>query len=510
MRGFNSKVVCVVLLLGFVGPSLGLMLPMNGVWNRFKQIWRHHDSAKPLLHEQEHAMSNDMDIKYEEKYFTQIVDHFNFQTEKKTFQQKYLINSDYWKKDEKGRVGPIFFYCGNEGAIEMFAKNTGFQWEAAKEFGALVVFAEHRYYGKSLPFGKESFGPDKIGLLTSAQALADYAYMLTKLKKEWKTEDAPVIAWGGSYGAMLAAWFRTKYPHVCAGAIASSGPVLYFEGLVDPQVFNKISTDDFARYDKECPNTIRNGLNAVLEKGESEEGRKFLSEKMKLCKPLKSKDEVEKLADWFVGGYTYMAMVNYPYPTSFLTPMPGWPVKESCKMAAADKGDLFKAVLSSVGIYYNYTGQLDCIDFNNEGTPDLGSDLWGYQTCTEMMMPMTADGVNDMFPPKPWNKEEYYKDCQKKWKTSPVPDFATIEYGSTDLKAASNIVFANGELDPWMGGGINENVSKTVLGFVIKDGAHHLDLRFSHPDDPQSVIDARNVERREIRRWIEEWHENHS
>lgn len=51
------------------------------------------------------------------------------------------------------------------------------------------------------------------------------AHFITTVKKEPGKENSKVIVIGASYAATMAAWFRQKYPHLAAGAWASSGPV---------------------------------------------------------------------------------------------------------------------------------------------------------------------------------------------------------------------------------------------------------------------------------------------
>lgn len=115
------------------------------------------------------------------------------------------------------------------------------------------MFAEHRYYGESLPFGNKSFdSPEHSGYLTSEQALADYADLL---QNQVNTKGRSVIAFGGSYGGMLAAWFRIKYPHIVDGAIAASAPILQF--TADCNRFNTILTAVFSTTNRNCSDNIR-------------------------------------------------------------------------------------------------------------------------------------------------------------------------------------------------------------------------------------------------------------
>ncbi|KAJ9533013.1 hypothetical protein QJQ45_018104, partial [Haematococcus lacustris] len=116
---------------------------------------------------------------YTTHWIKQPVDHFSRvqQVAAKTWRQRYVVCTDFWNPSD----GPIFFYAGNEADVMLYVNATGLMWESALHFGALLVFAEHRYYGASQPFGPDSWR-QQPGYLTSQQAMADFAHLMHALR----------------------------------------------------------------------------------------------------------------------------------------------------------------------------------------------------------------------------------------------------------------------------------------------------------------------------------------
>lgn len=459
---------------------------------------RHQLLSKCLVRAQEGQKYN-----YSTKYYTQFVDHFGFLTNA-TFQERYLINDQYWSSGK-----PIFFYAGNEGDITLFSENTGFMWEIAPDYNAMVLFAEHRYYGESLPFGNDSYkDPLHTQYLTSEQALADFASLLLEIKRTVPgAESSPIIAFGGSYGGMLASWFRMKYPNVVAGAIAASAPILQFTGITPCNSYYQIVSNDFHDASEVCFQNFKKFWDALNEALNQPDGTEKVTDIFRLCKPLSPANAYSLVTDWVSTILGNFAMIDYPYPANFLTPLPAYPINVSCQFlnTPLSGDDLLKGVAKVMNFYFNYTGTVDCLTVGSQGSSKLGDMGWDYQACTEMVMPMCSYGEESMFPPSNWDFNGYSQECYKQWGVVPRPSWIPIQYGGRNITAHSNIVFSNGNLDPWSGGGVLTNLSDSLIAVIIEGGAHHLDLRASNPGDPPSVIGARVLERNYISKWIEEW-----
>uniref|UniRef100_A0A3Q3JKS7 Lysosomal Pro-X carboxypeptidase n=1 Tax=Monopterus albus TaxID=43700 RepID=A0A3Q3JKS7_MONAL len=443
-------------------------------------------------------------ISYETFYFGQKIDHFGF-LEDGTFKQRYLVADKHWQQPG----GPIMFYTGNEGDITWFCNNTGFMWEIAEELGAMLVFAEHRYYGESLPFGQDSFSDSKhMNYLTSEQALADFAVLIQNLKSTLPgAQHSPVIAVGGSYGGMLSAWFRMKYPNIVIGALASSAPIWQFPGMVPCGDFYKIVTQDFAKSGSNCDANIRKSWKAINNVSSTASGLQWLSEEFSLCTPLKNKNDAIVLKNWLQETWVDLAMVDYPYEANFLQPLPRWPIQVVCKYlgfsSTVSDYQLLHGVSQAAKVYYNYTGSTSCLNTSQTATGSYSRlDLPG--ACTEMVMPMCTDGIQDMFEPEEWNFQAFSDECNAMFGVRPRADWADTVYGGKDIASHSNIIFSNGGLDPWSAGGVTHNITDSLVSIMIPDGAHHLDLRYSNDQDPASVRAARAIEVKYFQKWIRE------
>ena len=48
---------------------------------------------------------------------------------------------------------------------------------------------------------------------------------------------------------------------------------------------------------------------------------------LRLCAPLKGEDDIDSLKAWLMNIWINLATVDYPHASSFIVPLPAWPVK---------------------------------------------------------------------------------------------------------------------------------------------------------------------------------------
>jgi lysosomal Pro-X carboxypeptidase len=483
---------------------------------------------------------------YKEFFFNAKVDHFSYDNPY-TFKLRYLVKDKYFNYN-KTNVAPILFYCGNEGPIGDFWNNSGFVTEyLAKKFNALVIFGEHRFFGKSFPNGSfQDKNITKNKYLTSAQALSDFVELLNFYKQSQNlTENTPVIAFGGSYGGMLSSWARMKFPNVFAGAVASSAPILLFEDITKiSNSFFKITTETYKRYDEACPKDLRSGFQKLADLRRSSAMAlnpsvlATLNEIFMPCAKIQSAFDIQKLEESLEDMLVTLAQYNYPYETSFIKKTPPEPVKVACERVSQVRNNtqffrLMPVIANSINfafskynqvdydtkyklmflkvavdVFFNYTGIQKCMDIGNDNKTignETESNGWSYMACTEMIMPMEKNGVTDMFNPQKWDLDAYAQECRKEWTGDIRPRWIYDFYGGRDfyseINQYSNILYINGKMDPWNAGTPKYSNNTSVIVFEA-DSAHHLDLRFPHEKDPESILQARKLMEVLIAKWI--------
>jgi len=558
------------------------------------------------------------------RYYEQPLSHFmegSTIAGNATFKERVCLYTKFWKAPSKSLsgvdsetdlTGPILLYTGNEAPVEEYINNTGLIWDLGKKMGALIVFAEHRYEGDSWP--QMEGVPNCFSYCTTKEAIADYAHLVRMIKKEFKATSSPVVAFGGSYGGMLAAWMRIRYPNVIDGAIAASAPI-WGTPLTYPEpdgyavaITKGISESGGAA--PMCEQNMAAAIPLIHVLGQTEVGRKIMSDAFDTCKPLETVGDVQRMLGYAQGPWFNMAEGNYPFASTYITynvgpglfPLPPWPMRLACEGGlqndfkiefTGDRSDvkyniklgsltvavdwdnatlmsgtfgpeeqktlhgLVEGVSNAVKVWYNVTKTLKCNDVGTESanapqslaekaraawTPTSDGEATSPSVCGNMSHSLTAawegvccnenlDQVNylahgigrDFFwppnVPRNFSVEKILEargtrgcragpDDPRGYPAMGDPFSTDLDdyYGGLKIGAASNIVFSNGELDPWSSGGVTRNVSgaPTLIPLLLDLGAHHLDLFFPTPNDPPCAINARIVEEANIRQWVKQ------
>ncbi|XP_055834022.1 uncharacterized protein LOC129902681 [Solanum dulcamara] len=444
------------------------------------------------------STTNDLPKEFETYYYTQTLDHFNYGPKSySTFKQRYIINSKYWGGSNSN--SPIFAYLGAESSIDGDPLGIGFLTEFAPQFKALLVYMEHRYYGESRPFGtmEEALqDEDTRGYFNSAQAIADYAELLLHIKEKYSAKNSPIIVIGGSYGGMLASWFRMKYPHIALGALASSAPILYFDNITPQNGYDSIVSRDFKEASKSCYHTIRKSWPIIDKIASRKNGLSYLSRKFKTCSKLNDSYELKDYLDTI---YSVAAQYNKP---------PNYPVTVVCGgIDGAPKGSHILDRIQA-GIVA-FKGNSSC--YNTNSMPSETGLGWRWQTCSEMVMPIGRGENDTMFFPAPFNLNEFKKDCKSQYGVSPRPHWITTYYGGHDIKLilhkfASNIIFSNGLRDPYSSAGVLQDISPNLQAVYTRNGSHCLDILTKKPTDPEWLIMQRNTEVKIMEGWITKYY----
>ena len=449
------------------------------------------------------------------QWFENYVDHFNPQDTSK-YKQRYFENREFFNEtyDKEKSNSPIFVYIGSEGILSPKWTTQGLPYTLAKEHGAIVVALEHRYYGFSQPKPDHSF--ENLRYLTSEQALEDLATFIrwyVNNQVTWSRE-RPVIVFGGSYGATLAATMRARHPHLVRGAVASSAP---FEPEVNFTEYYEVATEALRFFGgDECVDTFKDLNNQIENHLKTQDGKKLLSLMFNTCTPLYdgSFTGINTQAFWTSVTDIWAGVVQYNKENSSRLTL-----SNMCKSlrGASDKfSEYFRLFQAARG------GDTKCFKWTyNDMLADLSSTTiepannmrqWIYQTCTEWGFYQTLESDKQVYGPKDAVKLELFtKLCADAY--SPKINTAFLldssdrsrdAYGGWYYQA-TNVALANGNIDPWHAISLFEKCGHRHPSITnhFSEGTSHCAILYpEEPYDPASIIQARKEVAQVVADWI--------
>eukprot|EP00092_Neocalanus_flemingeri_P028013 GFUD01030416.1.p1 GENE.GFUD01030416.1~~GFUD01030416.1.p1 ORF type:complete len:490 (+),score=98.51 GFUD01030416.1:89-1558(+) len=447
----------------------------------------------------------------EEKWLTQRLDHFR-PTESRTWKQRYWIN---WKHYKPG--GPALLMIGGEGEANPAWMEAGSWLKYAEDEGAAMLLLEHRYYGKSHP--TPDLGVKNLVWLSSRQALADLAAFTIQMR-ETNNLTGPWVSLGGSYPGSLAAWYRLKYPHLVAGSVSTSAPLLAKADFFEYLEVVEASLDTTV---PGCVNVIKEAIRKTQFLTAHRVGWQMLKKRYNLCSNFDgtNANDVTNFFESLIGNFEGIVQYNKDNKAFEGATWMNVTIETVCNIMTDEKGgseierlarvnDLSLTMAGEKCLDHTYDSEVKSLQDNSwDSDAAKGGRQWTYQTCTEFGWYQSSD-----IPGNPWHGIIPVKFFEKMCSDIYGPKFTmellekgiqetNSEYGGLNLKV-NNVVFVQGSIDPWHAMGITKDVSAKSPAIFIEGTAHCANMYPAGKDDSEQLKNARIQIGRLVKKWIDE------
>lgn len=453
----------------------------------------------------------------------QPLDHFDG-SERRTWTQRVHVRATFFERD---RPGPVFLCVGGEGPplgpeALVASVHCNDAVELAPVVGALLVAAEHRFYGpdaavRPLP----SFDTPSLRYLSSSQAVTDLAnvhafvsanHSLDARRHRW-------VSFGGSYPGLVAGYARLKMPHLFHAAVSSSSP---WRSVVDMPQYNDVVASALANPlvggSAACAEAVRAGHEALGHALKRPASRRELAGMFRWCNA-SSLERASTARAWAgAGAIAVPAQSNDPACSA-----PCCDIRAVCaEIGRPADGQAALRALARVSRAQRGSGggAEACIaddEFDPEAAmrelerPASAARAWPYQTCAEYGFFQTCEwGSRCPFVRGALPLADSFAMCERAFGIPPEQVRRHVaatnrRYGGASPRA-TRVLFLNGDVDPWSALGVlaSPDGNRSEVTMVVRGASHHA---WTHPADTvvqPAVRDAKRAVWRQVQAWLHE------
>uniref|UniRef100_U5EWL6 Putative serine carboxypeptidase s28 n=1 Tax=Corethrella appendiculata TaxID=1370023 RepID=U5EWL6_9DIPT len=427
-------------------------------------------------------------------YMMMRLDNFNPQ-DNRMWKMRFMYNSFYYQPG-----GPIIILVQSRRAISAHWLQSSRVTEIAKELNGTMYFFENRYFGESKP--TTDLAIENLKFLSTSQTLADLARFVAAVKSK-VAGHLGIIVIGGSYGGIIATWFRQKYPHLVDGVWSSCAPVLmklnfYKYRETVSEVVKKLGGVDCSSKLKTIFVNLPNAITKDLVKVKRLFG---------LCDSVDLSNQLNlyKFYDWVTDIFSGMVQSRR------------LSISPTCKVLANSTDDLIflstlfnqtyrgkKQDIPYPCMYCGYTKNIDYLKSTSYQTNNRRQNF--YQNCAEIGLFHTTDSENQIFGTL-LPVEYYLQMCKNIFGVfnnetlQHYIDHTNTVYGGFNL-GATNVFSTQGELDPWRPLGLQSNANENSPVVVVKGMSHCEDLHQIYSWDPIPVKTVKSKALELIKKWL--------